>query len=300
MINSSQQITTPESDEHQGIFWANTRLPQFLVNQGVADIPPYYGLKGGAARAIAFKTLLGIDISVRDVDLFTTKSAASRNGFNEEAALLAERYMPEDYSHGDGVDVGTDIYAALKNREFTMNEVAYMDGRVYYTPDALEAMEQMEIKLTKDEKGRMERQGYTTVDPKLLAKAQLFAVALESQGFNPTISEDLASGETTPFWAAVMLSRARFYGPAAADELLKRLRITHEHGEEMHFDGYEDAKFVLSKMLYGFTFPKHSDPFEAILNYTDEELDQIFSYTDSGARAKRGANWLVREGWRSR
>lgn len=95
----------------------------------IRDIPPSYGVKGGAARE-ELVSVLGLrePRQPRDIDLV-------RRGHHRvpDDDVVARVYMAKDYSHGARVELIRDMENHLVTRDLTINEVVVVDGQIYAT-----------------------------------------------------------------------------------------------------------------------------------------------------------------------
>ena len=198
-----QPETTPEPE----VYTISALLPPSLED---LELPAGYGVKGGAARAIAAYTLFGEVLPVRDVDL-----VALPNADMSLARELAAKYMPDDYHTGIGAETVETITDLISERDFTINEVAVVGGQVFITEDAFTALRDKKIELADEIPGN-----------KMKAKAQLLAAALEAADFNPTVSEELAVDDINPFWCGLMLNRALEQGYDVAQLYTDRINAS--------------------------------------------------------------------------
>lgn len=93
-----------------------------------------YAYKGGAAR-LALAAVLGKDVRnrvPRDYDLlrFGTEPIA----FDQE---MAAEFMPDDFRHGNGVELVEDFAEYVRTRDLSINQVVLLDGRISCTVQAL-------------------------------------------------------------------------------------------------------------------------------------------------------------------
>ena len=272
-------MTTPEAVvENKQHIETEALLPPSL--DGLV-LPDKYGLKGGAARAVAAYTLFGEELKVRDIDLVALPSADM--SLSDE---LAQKYMPRDFEHGDGVEHVSSLEDLLTNRDFTINEVAVVNGKVHITERARDALENKKIELADEIPGI-----------KMKAKAQLFAARLEAQGFEVEVSEELED-MTYPdsFWCGLMLDRALEEGYDVGYVYSQRINALTNYG----FDNPVDfAEWILGDPdLHNVTF----DHVNALLDGTLEapetaEFRRWAANADIGKRAMHGAHWIDDEGY---
>lgn len=95
-------------------------------------LPTGYAYHGGAARAM-LERKLGINPGAkpRDVDLIF----AGQEQNLEVSQTLAQKYSPDDYDNGHGVQAITEDY--FLNRDFTINEVVAFDNKILFTKQCL-------------------------------------------------------------------------------------------------------------------------------------------------------------------
>ena len=116
---------------------ANFRLPR---------IPLGYGFKGGAAR-IALANVIGWNtksLRARDFDLVRFSK-----GSLEQDREIAAKIMPEDFSHGFGVEVVDSLEQYFESRDLTINEVLFFGRKVVFTKAALEDLRRGILRPTK-------------------------------------------------------------------------------------------------------------------------------------------------------
>lgn len=204
--------------------------PELTAEFEQYELPQGYGLVGGAARDLALGALTGESLPVRDVDLVAFSDRGADMSPDIMHAVSA-RLMPDDYAYGHGVKPETlDNY--FTTRDFTMNEVTVVDGRLLVTPEAEIALRQGIIQPTKYEHdpaaGRY-------LSPKLAIKSVLFQSVLENEGFNTRIEGFSPSdyrfrttnGESWddygPFFVALGFQKALEHSPDVARDFLDRL-----------------------------------------------------------------------------
>lgn len=194
------------------------------------ELPQGYGLVGGAARDLALGVLAGEGLPVRDVDVVAFSDLGADLSPDIVHAVSA-RLMPDDYVYGHGVKPETlDNYFAT--RDFTMNEVAVVGGRLLTTPEAEIALRQGIIQPTKYEH---DPEAGRYLSPKLAIKSVLFQSVLENEGFDTRVEGfspadyrfRTTNGKTWddygPFFVALGFQKALEHGPEVARDFLDRL-----------------------------------------------------------------------------
>ena len=158
-----------QSDEDREI---EAPIEVFKFNHGQEmpfELPPGYCLEGGAARGIVLSTLGHKVLPPRDYDIIGIKE------LNPDPSLkleLSEKYMPDDYQHGYGVEEDN-IERYFKTRDFTINEVFADKENAYITAQGLEDLLNKCIRPSDFEKHSWySSQSYEVgVHPKLAMKA---------------------------------------------------------------------------------------------------------------------------------
>ncbi len=176
-----------------------------LKEYALADLPNGIGIIGGAARAIAWSQCFGEkDVGVRDVDLVGFEELSPDESTYHELSL---QYMPDDYEHGYGVKTDS-LEKYFLTRDFTINEVAIVDGTLLMTQAAYEALRDKRIQFSDYE---VWEDG--SVSGKLYQKGNLLACVLQER-FG---KGEFDAGHTWPhndndFYFALALNKALQYG----------------------------------------------------------------------------------------
>jgi len=182
---------------------------------GYPPMPPGYGFKGGVARkALARVLRLPISTSaVRDIDLLRLGGTPP-----EHDQRLAEVYMTDDVIHGDAeVEEIVSPLDYLTTREFTVNEILFVDGVVRITPlgllDTLGGVVRVTQAHLNKNRGR--------VHPVVGFKALRFAGTGRNEGNDIRIARFRLSyrprAHPLAFFFALQLSRAFEADPAIAE-----------------------------------------------------------------------------------
>lgn len=193
--------------------------------ESIPNLPTDYGYKGGAARAI-LEHALGLPYSEpRDLDIVFL-------GEKEDKIIskqLANRYMPEDYAYGHGVEPLEDNY--FETRDFTLNEVLYDGQKIICTRQCLTDLMRNIVRFTDYEKSDSFRGDRFFINPKLLAKAvRMVAYARDKGKKLASITNEIDSLQELyidDFHLALHLDRAMEQGAGVASEYV---RIMNEKG----------------------------------------------------------------------
>lgn len=191
----------------------------------IPSLPADYGYKGGAARAI-LEHSLGLPYSEpRDLDIVFF----GENEDRDVSDRLAKEYMPDDYSHGYGVESLGDNY--FSTRDFTLNEVLYDGHKVVCTRQCLTDLLRNIVRFTDYEKDKAYYGEEFFINPKLLAKAvRMVAYARDQGKERAAITDEIDSLQelyVDDFHLALHLDRAIEQGPGVAREYV---RIMNEKG----------------------------------------------------------------------
>ncbi len=194
-------------------------------------LPPGYALIGGAARSIATEALTGVITPVRDVDV---AAFAEYNPDLSRSHEVSERLMPEDYTFGHGVQVVSSLAGYFSSRDFTMNEVAVVDGQLLATGQASYDLSHNIIRPTAYEHNPDQD---WRLSSKLAIKAVLLQAMLEqSTGRQATVEGvdlgdyrcDLTDGSQSvwmrSFFVALGFQKALEYGEDVAGAFLDKLQ----------------------------------------------------------------------------
>ena len=183
--------------------------------KGYPPMPEGYGFKGGVARkALARVLRLPLSTSaVRDIDLLRLGGTPP-----EHDQRLAEVYMTDDVIHGDAeVEEIVSPLEYLGSREFTVNEILFVDGVVRITPLGLLDTLGGVVRITQAHLNRNRGR----VHPVVGFKALRFAGTGRNEGNNIRIARFRLSyrprAHPLAFFFALQLSRAYEADPAIAE-----------------------------------------------------------------------------------
>lgn len=195
--------------------------PELAAEVAALELPPGYGLSGGAARDIALAMLRGERLPVRDIDVVAF-SEFNPDLAPETLSEVSARLMPDDYAHGNGVRT-ENLLHYFSSRDFTMNEVAVVSGQLLMTPRAADAIVNNVIEPTEYAHSPEEGQHLSS---KLTVKAILQECVLgqvrgsaEIRGFDP----EKAVRSVDAFALALGLQKALDHGPDMAHRYLDKL-----------------------------------------------------------------------------
>ncbi len=250
-------------------------------------LPRGYGYKGGAARALLLRSL-GIDPTYvpRDLDLV-------RMGWESDSDELdvqvSEQFMPEDFEHGDGVEVLESRDSYLTTRDFRLNEILATDDSIIVTKGALLDIMRHIIRPTQYEKYGWNE--YGELGPKMLAKIlRFYSEAMyryDEAGIEDVEDWQFEQSFISPFWLALQLDRACDVNIEVAqkyvDELISRGQLPPETKT------VEDAASYLIELVSDFYY-RHAQTKQF-------EMEDHWAQVDENRKkVRRGQVRKMREG----
>lgn len=202
-------------------------IPRDVLEQaGLDELPKGIAIVGGAARALLQAAVLGEKASIRDVDL---AALAGVTPDDIDFDQLGEKYMPDDYRHGHGVQEA-EVDAYFATRDLTVNEVFVVDGVVVSTERCLDDLEKKIIRPTE-----YESEGWSTgIGPRLSMKAKLFSVIYQSEYGKGSCEGFTMPSDSGESYEALALNKAFQYG----------FDISREFLEEIGYSDMSDDKIV--------------------------------------------------------
>ncbi len=227
------------------------------------ELPPGYGLVGGAARDVAIEALTGERLPPRDIDVVAF-SELNPDLSHERLDSISQRLMPDDYSFGHGVRVEK-LAEYFQTRDFTLNEVVVIDGEVLVSAAAVDDLKNRIIRPTSfvhdPESGR-------ELDYKLAIKAVLLECVMtrelgsaKIEGFYPAdypyraLDADVRPEQ--PFFVALGYQKALEQGEDVAHDFLDRLMgygIIEPDNMLQHDRRLVDVARQLESWTYDFDF----------------------------------------------
>ncbi len=208
------------------------------------DVEPYislpegYALKGGAARVSVERALdKTCSQEPRDIDICYIGDPDREDRSLSE--YLAERYSPDDYIHGYGVEPLEDGY--FETRDFTINEVLVSNESAVLTKQALLDIMRSIIRFTEYEKtnfyfqeyyGEEEEVGVRFVNDKLASKALRLIAEREERTFIDA-DEFFEKKYINEFHMALHLDRAMGKGFRVANAFVENLKKYHQIPEDI-------------------------------------------------------------------
>lgn len=210
-------------------------------------LPAGYVYHGGAARAILERKLgINQEAKPRDIDLVF----AGDDEDGELSQKLAQKYSPDDYDNGHGVQKIADDY--FSTRDFTINEVLVLNDKILFTKQCLLDTVRGIIRFTDSqlqESYDEDRPYY--IKPKLLAKALRFAA-----------EKDYVLDNDEPYY---------FQEIGAFDMAL--------HLDRALDTGYDVARRYLESLKQKQQIPERIEDIDDLLEYLSENTDFVFRCT---------------------
>lgn len=189
-------------------------------------LPAGYGLIGGAARDLLAAQVTGKNLPVRDIDV----AAFTELGPDTSLADgVAARLMPDDRAFGHGVQIRP-LAGYFDSRDFTINQVAVVNGRLLATTEAANDMAAGVIRPTQFEH---DPEAGVYISDRLAIKAAVLQCVLAKElggshieGFDP---RDFAAPDqdnwapASPFHVALGYQKALEYGTDVAHSFIDKL-----------------------------------------------------------------------------
>ena len=179
----------------------------------LCELPQGVCVMGGVARSIAREILTGVKEPVRDVDLVAIEEFDTSNLDSVTMDQLSTKYMPDDYSHGHGMEYTT-LEKYFTTRDFTVNQVLVIDGKLFISEQAVSDFRENIIRPTYYE---MPGDNWD-LSSKLVVKALLMEVVLEEVSSSvPTIEDMVVDNDRIDdFYLALGLNKAMDRGARTA------------------------------------------------------------------------------------
>lgn len=185
----------------------------YLKELGLDKLPKGIAIFGGAARAILLRSRYNEYAPIRDIDLIELVELSDGKA---NTRALSEKFMPDDYAYGHGVGKTT-VDAYFATRDFTMNEVLVVNGKIISTTRAAEDIQTRTLCATEYETDRHGRIG-----PKLKMKALLLSAVFDVyDGKSQDCTQD--SWSENPFYAMVTLNKAFQFGREVVERFMEHL-----------------------------------------------------------------------------
>ena len=100
------------------------------------ELPQGIAVMGGVARSITRQFLTGDIEPIRDIDLVRIDDREGDQSVSpEELDLLSQKFMPEDYAFGHGIQ-SESFEHYFRTRDFTVNESLILNNQLYFTESA--------------------------------------------------------------------------------------------------------------------------------------------------------------------
>lgn len=221
-----------------------------VEEEAIDKLPNGYAYKGGAARAVLEKVLnINSEIKPRDIDIAYINDPQEED-FNLSEDL-AEKYMPNDFKDGYGVEKAARDY--FQTRDFTINEILYDGSSVVFTRECLLDTVRGIIRITDFER-KMDKTESVFIKYKLLAKSIRFLSEKLVNEMNVRIAneDDIKFLGIDDFHMALHLDRAMEKGYEVAKKYLNELHRRNLIAGE-YTNPVEAIKYF-SKKLNNFVF----------------------------------------------
>jgi len=192
-------------------------------------LPPGYGYRGSAARAL-FERALGIkpDSIPRDIDIVRfSKDVPS----NTDDKKILQHWIPDPEERRHGLEIIDEPLEYISNRDFTINEMFATDTEITFTRQCLLDTIRHIIRITDFELQELENN--SDKKSKILAKAlRLYSEGIyrwDDAAFANIPDWQFENYFITPFWLALQLDKACEVNMRVAEtfveELIKKNQI---------------------------------------------------------------------------
>lgn len=256
---------------------------EITYRQELVKLPSPYGFKGGMARSVLREALGLKSIPPRDFDMIRLSSEP----YDRADSEIAEKYMPQDFEFGDGVEPVEDQGEYLKTRDFTINEVYVHGSKIVATEQCIKDTMRNIIRITEHE--RFSYSG-NEIGPKMKAKIlRLHAEQIFAMGVSSIPQDDKNKIEKSfinPFWLCVQLDRAFERGVKVADKFTELLVENNIIPEDIQ-SSTDLGEYLLSK-VYDFRFRNAphlqyeiEEGLEGIDKYEYSNNDLLEDYVDT-------------------
>lgn len=182
--------------------------PEIIQELGLDGLPQGVAIIGGAARAIAQRVIFHEGAPIRDIDLAVVPDLCETEYSPEVLDGLSMYYMPDDHNYGYGIATVDDLGDYFSTRDFTMNQVIFVDSMVVLTDAARSALREKIVEPTPYE---LSSDGYIRKS-KLYVKAMLMRSLFATWYGGSECSGFRRESEIGDFYIALGLNKAFQYG----------------------------------------------------------------------------------------
>lgn len=263
-------IPTPELYRDEEGYY---RLP-LPETSSAPKLPDGYGYKGGVAR-FHLRIALGLPckFTPRDLDIIRLAPTEPYENADEK---LSQKYMPDDFEHGYGVEPVDSTESYFRSRDLTINEVLTTETEIIATEQAILDIVRNILRPTSYTLSR-----WPNSRDKILAKIVRFyvqsIVELEQEVVIEVDTSTFERSFIPPFWLALNLERAISHSPDAAQEYVDKLVKLSQLPPDINTP--ERAAEYLTKITLGHPFYfRHADLKQ--FNIEDRWLSAKQAYED--------------------
>ncbi|MDO4271744.1 MAG: hypothetical protein Q4C83_02045 [Candidatus Saccharibacteria bacterium] len=210
----------------------------------IEKLPSGVAVMGGTARSIAREILTGEREPIRDIDLVNISDENGESKVDWETLDdLAEKYMPDDYAYGHGIQSET-LNDYFLSRDFTINQSLVLDGKLLISEAAYNDFEENIIRPTY----------YETQDGWVSGRIFLKSILMQSvvsrfSSSVPTVEDVQTDHEISDFDLALFLNKAMSRGAEVAREFTYNLADWDVISED-----YAGRPLALAKEVIGNTW----------------------------------------------
>lgn len=224
----------------------------------LTELPENVAVMGGMARSIAREVITGDREPIRDIDLVNILDSNQESLHDrEELDRLAQKYMPDDYAFGHGIESDT-LESYFRTRDFTVNEALVVNNTLIVSNFAYNDLQENIIRPTYYE---MMYSGVRASSRLALRALMMQTVLSECTSSYPTIEDMRIDGDYLgSFDTAVQLNKAMSRGAETARQFTNLLAEYGAIPAELGGQPKATAKYYLKYRVQNFTFRANNDP----------------------------------------
>lgn len=215
-------------------------------------LPEGYAYKGGAARALLFRSFhIDENAIPRDIDIVRLSKEEPYEGADDK---ISQQYMSDDYAYGDGVEIIENKEEYFDTRDLTINEILATDDKIIISKECLADTVRHILRITEFEKEKNRNLFGGGLPYKLMAKTiRMHSESILKYGEDKAFKIDPEQNYTyersfiTPFYLAVHLDRSFQQGENIAEEFTKQLKENKQIPE--YVNGPIDLASYLNNLM---------------------------------------------------
>lgn len=279
--NYEDEYDYDEGEERQEILERENQFEVLTIPEEILeeynlpqDLPSGVAIMGGTARSLARRLVTGDKEPVRDLDLVYVPEFEDEAHpvADEELDKIAERYMPDDFAYGHGIN-RENLKDYFGSRDFTINQCLVVNNKLMMTRAAYDDFQENIIRTSYYEQPR----DGSYVKDRIFMKALLLQAALREYTSSYPLIEDVIKGrydvngemrQVNDFDAALVLNKAMSRGVRTAmylTEVMADFDIINER--------YIDQPLLLAKdIIRNGQLQFEFRPVDGSIDETNDEL----------------------------